>query len=195
MFVPYIVENTDRGETRHDVFSRLLKDRIVFISGEIESNLTNMVVAQLLFLSNADPDAPIKVYINSPGGSIIDGMSIVDCFNLIPNRIETVAIGQASSMGAILLAAGDKRRALPNSRILIHQPLGGVRGQCADIQISAKNIQQWKDILNKFLADRTGQPFEVIERDTDRDKILTPEEALAYGLIDEIVVPTPKKKG
>ncbi len=185
MIIPYVVD----GEKHWDVFSRLLKDRIIFIGSVINNEISNGVVAQLLFLSNQDPESPIRIYVNSPGGSVVDGMAIVDTMMLVPNPIETIVVGQASSMGAIIALAGDrgKRKMLPNSRILIHQPLGGARGQASDIQISAENILKWKKILNQYLSDRTGQPLEVIERDTDRDTIFDPAGALAYGLVDEIV--------
>lgn len=185
MIIPYVFE----GEKLWDVYSRLLKDRIIFIGSDITSELANAVVAQLLFLSNQDPEAPIKVYVNSRGGSIVDGMSIVDTMMVLPNDIETTVVGQASSMGAVIALAGTKgkRKMLPNSRILIHQPLGGIQGQASDIEISARNILRWKSIMNKYLSDRTGQPLEQIERDTDRDTVFTAEEALAYGLVDEVV--------
>ncbi len=185
MIIPYVVD----GEKHWDVFSRLLKDRIIFIGSVINNEIANGVVAQILFLSNQDPDALIRIYVNSPGGSVVDGMAIVDTIMLVPNPIETIVVGQASSMGAIIALAGDKgkRKMLPNSRFLIHQPLGGCSGQASDIQISAENILKWKKIINKYLSDRTGQPLSVIERDTDRDTIFAPEDALAYGLVDEIV--------
>lgn len=193
MFIPMTTEFIDGRETRFDIFSRLLKDRIIMLCSPINADVASAVIAQLLFLSGTDPEAEIKLYIQSPGGVITAGMAIVDAMRAIPNKVTTICIGQSSSMGAIILSAGDRRKILPNARVLIHQPLAGFEGQCSDIQISAKNVQRWKDILNQFLADRTGQPLERIEKDTDRDTIFTAEEAVAYGLVDEIVELADKK--
>lgn len=188
--VPIVVEQTNRGERSYDIYSRLLKDRIVFISEEINDLTANLVVAQLLFLEADDPDKDIHLYINSPGGSITAGMAIYDTMNYIKPDVSTICIGMAASMGAFLLAAGakDKRFALPNAEIMIHQPLGGYRGQASDIKIHAERILKIRAQINKIMSERTGQPLEVIERDTDRDNFMTSEEAVQYGLIDRILV-------
>lgn len=189
MFMPTVTEVVNGYEYRYDIFSRLLKDRIIYISGQIDSQLCAVVNSQLLFLAHTDPKAPIKIYMDSPGGSVVAGLSTYDIINFIPNTVEIVAVGQCASMAAFLLSSGTKgyRKALPNSRILIHQPLGGVSGQASDIEIGAKEILRLKDLLNQILAKNTNQPLEKIQKDTDRDYILTAEEAKAYGLIDEIV--------
>ncbi|MDO4799526.1 MAG: ATP-dependent Clp endopeptidase proteolytic subunit ClpP [Bacillota bacterium] len=187
-FVPYVIEQTGRGERSYDIYSRLLKDRIIFISGEIEDQMANLIVAQLLFLEAENPDKDINVYINSPGGSITAGMAIFDTMQHIKPKVSTICVGMAASMGAFLLAAGEKgkRYALPNAEVMIHQPLGGTKGQASDIKIQAERILQMRDKLNKILAERTGQPLERIEKDTDRDYFMSAEEALQYGLIDQI---------
>lgn len=187
-FIPYVIEQTSRGERSYDIYSRLLKDRIVFIGGEIEDNMANAIVAQLLFLEAEDPDKPVSIYINSPGGSITAGMAIYDTMKYIKCPVSTICIGMAASMGAFLLTAGDKgsRYALPNAEIMIHQPLGGARGQASDIKIQAERILKLRDKLNKIMAEATGQPLEVIERDTERDNFMEAEEAVAYGLIDKV---------
>ena len=192
--IPTVVESSHRGERAWDIYSRLLKDRIVFLGTTIDDNVANVIVAQLLFLESEDPDKDIFLYINSPGGSVTAGMAIYDTMQFIRPDISTICMGQAASMGAVLLAAGTpgKRRALPNSRVLIHQPLGGARGQASDIEIHAREIIRWKEILNQILADRTGQPIEKIAGDTDRDYIMTAPESLEYGLVDEILEKPPK---
>jgi ATP-dependent Clp protease protease subunit len=188
-FVPMVVEQTHRGETRHDIWSRLLVDRIVFLGTPIDDQVANLIIAQLLFLESQDPEKDIFLYINSPGGVITAGMAIYDTMNYIRPQVATTCIGQAASMGAVLLAAGakGKRRALPHSRVLIHQPLGGFRGQATDIEIHAREILKWKDSLNRVLATHTGQPIEKIAKDTDRDNIMGAEDARDYGLIDEVI--------
>ncbi len=188
-FIPMVVEQTHRGETRHDIWSRLLVDRIVFLGTAIDDQVANLIIAQLLFLESQDPEKDIFLYINSPGGVITAGMAIYDTMHYIKPDVATTCIGQAASMGAVLLAAGakGKRRALPHSRVLIHQPLGGFRGQATDIEIHAKEILRWKDTLNKTLAAHTGQPVEKIVRDTERDNIMRADEAKEYGLIDEVI--------
>ncbi|MFV9510620.1 ATP-dependent Clp endopeptidase proteolytic subunit ClpP [Tepidibacillus sp. LV47] len=195
-YVPYVIEQTNRGERAYDIYSRLLKDRIIFLGSAIDDAVANSVVAQLLFLESENPDKDIYLYINSPGGSITAGMAIYDTMQFIKADVSTIAIGMAASMGAFLLAAGakGKRYALPNSEIMIHQPLGGTQGSASDIEIHAKRILDMKKRLNQILSERTGQPLEKIERDTDRDNFLTAEEAKAYGLIDEIITSAPKAK-
>ena len=187
--VPYVVEQTSRGERTYDIYSRLLKDRIIFLGEEVNDASASIVVAQLLFLEAEDPEKDIHLYINSPGGSVTAGMAIYDTMQYIKCDVETICIGMAASMGAFLLAAGTKgkRYALPNSTIMIHQPLGGVQGQASDIKIQAEQILKIKDVINKILSDNTGKPIEQVERDTNRDYYLTPEEALKYGIIDEII--------
>jgi ATP-dependent Clp protease protease subunit len=184
-----VVEQTSRGERSYDIYSRLLKDRIIFLGSGIDDNVANSVVAQLLFLAAEDPDKDINLYINSPGGSITAGMAIYDTMQFIKPDVSTICIGMAASMGAFLLAAGapGKRIALPNSEVMIHQPLGGARGQATDIEIAARRILKMRDNLNKILSERTGQPLEVIERDTDRDNFLSAAEAKEYGLIDKVI--------
>ena len=188
-YIPYVVEKTGRGERSYDIYSRLLKDRIIMLSGEINDAVASSIVAQLLFLEAEDPDKDIYLYINSPGGVITSGMSIYDTMNYIKPDVCTICIGQAASMGAFLLSSGvkGKRYSLPHSRVMIHQPLGGAQGQATDIQIQAKEIQRMKDTLNEILAAQTGQPMEVIEKDTDRDNFMSAEEANTYGLIDEVI--------
>lgn len=192
--VPMVVEQTNRGERSYDIYSRLLKDRIVFLSGEIDDITANLVVAQLIFLEAEDPDKDIYLYINSPGGSITAGMAIFDTMQYIKCDVCTICVGMAASMGAFLLAAGTfgKRKALPNSEIMIHQPLGGAQGQATDIIIHAKRIQETKDKMSRILSERTGKPLEVIQNDVERDYFMSAEDAKEYGLIDEIIAP---KKG
>lgn len=187
--VPMVVEQTGRGERSYDIFSRLLKDRIIMISGEINDTTSNLVVAQLLFLESEDPDKDIYIYINSPGGSITAGMAIFDTMNYIKPDVATICVGMAASMGSFLLAAGTKgkRFALPNSEIMIHQPLGGFRGQATDIEIHARRILEIKKKMNKILAERTGQSLDTIEKDVERDNFMTAERAIDYGLIDSIL--------
>jgi ATP-dependent Clp protease protease subunit len=186
--VPMVVERTGRGERAYDIYSRLLKERIVFLGTEIDDMIANLVVAQLLHLESEDPDQDIALYINSPGGVITAGMAIYDTMQYIRCPVSTICVGQAASMGAVLLAAGEpgKRYALPNSRIMIHQPLGGVRGQAVDIEIHAREILRMRQDLNRILGHHTGQPLDKIERDTDRDNFLSAEEAQTYGLIDHV---------
>lgn len=192
--VPYVIEQTNRGERSYDIYSRLLKDRIIFLGGEINDTIANLVVAQLLFCEVDDPDKDVMLYINSPGGSVTAGMAIFDTMQYIKPDVSTVCVGMAASMGAFLLAAGTKgkRKALPNSEILIHQPLGGARGQASDIAIHAENILKTRDRLNRILSERTGQPLERIEKDTDRDHFMSAAEALDYGIIDDIIQPRNK---
>lgn len=189
--VPIVVEQTNRGERSYDIFSRLLKERIIFLGEEINDVTASLVVAQMLFLESEDPDKEIKLYINSPGGSISSGFAIYDTMQYIKCDVSTICIGMAASMGAFLLAAGTKgkRFALPNSEIMIHQPLGGTRGQASDIAIHAERIIRMKKRLNEILSERTGQPLEKIEKDTDRDNFMPAEAAKEYGLIDEVIVP------
>lgn len=191
--VPMVVEQTNRGERSYDIFSRLLKDRIIFLGDEVNNVTSNLVVAQLLFLEAEDPDKDIYLYINSPGGSITAGMAIYDTMQYIKPDVSTICIGMAASMGAFLLAAGakGKRYALPNSEIMIHQPLGGFQGQATDIDIHAKRILRTKETLNKILSERTGQSLSKIENDVERDYFMSAEEAHEYGLIDEVIT---KKK-
>lgn len=187
--IPYVIEQSPRGERSYDIYSRLLKDRIIMLSGEIEDNLASSIVAQLLFLEAEDNDRDIYIYINSPGGVITSGFSIYDTMNYIKPDICTICIGQAASMGAFLLSCGTKgkRYALPNSRIMIHQPLGGVRGQATDIEIQAKEILRMKDVLNNILAKNTGQKLSKIIKDSDRDFFMSALEAMDYGLIDKVL--------
>ena len=189
--VPIVVEQTNRGERSYDIYSRLLKDRIIFLSGEIDDVTANLVVAQMLFLEMEDPDKDISLYINSPGGSVTAGMAIYDTMQYLRCPVSTLCIGMAASMGAFLLTAGAKgmRRILPNAEVMIHQPLGGAQGQATDIAIHAEYIMKIKKKLNTILAQRTGQPLEKVEADTERDHFLSAEEALAYGIVDEIVAP------
>lgn len=187
--IPMVVEQTNRGERAYDIYSRLLKDRIIFLGSQVDDYAANLIIAQMLFLEAEDPDKDIHLYINSPGGSITAGMAIYDTMQLIRPDVSTICIGLAASMGAFLLAAGaeGKRFALPNSEIMIHQPAGGAQGQAVDIEIHAKRILRIRDELNKILAERTGQPLEKIARDTDRDYFMSPDEAKEYGLIDGIL--------
>ncbi len=187
--VPVVVEQTNRGERSYDIFSRLLKDRIIFLSDEVNDVTASLVVAQLLFLEGEDPDKDISLYINSPGGSITAGMAIYDTMQYVKCDVSTICVGMAASMGAFLLNAGakGKRYALPNSEVMIHQPLGGTQGQATDIQIHAERIIKMKKKLNEILSERTGQPLEVIERDTERDNFMSAEEAKEYGLIDHVI--------
>ena len=189
--VPYVLEQTSRGERTYDIYSRLLKDRIIFLGEEVNDVSANLIVAQLLFLESEDPGKDIHLYINSPGGSVTAGMAIYDTMQYIRCEVSTICIGMAASMGAFLLAAGakGKRRSLPNSEIMIHQPSGGAQGQASDIKIHAEQILRIRKKLNAILAARTGQPVSRIELDTERDNYMTADEALAYGLIDEIVQP------
>lgn len=188
-FIPYVIEQTSRGERSYDIYSRLLKDRIIFIGGEIEDVMANIVVAQLLFLEAEDPDKDINIYINSPGGSITAGMAIYDTIKHVRPSVSTICVGMAASMGAFLLAAGEKgkRYALPNSEIMIHQPLGGTRGQATDIQIHADRINRMKQQLNKILAEATGQKLSKIKIDTERDYFMTADEAKKYGIVDSVL--------
>jgi len=193
--VPMVVESTGRGERAYDIYSRLLKDRIVFIGGEIEDDMANLIIAQLLFLQNENADADIAIYINSPGGVITSGMAIYDTMQFVGCNVATYCLGQAASMAAVLLAAGTKgkRFVLPNSRILIHQPLGGARGTATDINIQAEEILRMRARLNEILAKHTGQPIAKIEEDVDRDHFMSSEEAVAYGLADQIIQSLLKK--
>jgi len=186
---PYVVEQTSRGERSYDIYSRLLVDRIVFLNGEVNDESAAAIVAQLLFLESQDPDKDISFYINSPGGSVTAGLAIYDTMNYIKCDVSTICIGLAASMGAFLLSSGakGKRISLPHSEIMIHQPLGGTQGQATDIQIHAERIIKMKDKLNRMLSEHTGQPLEVIQKDTERDNFMSAEEALKYGLIDKIV--------
>ncbi|WP_067727133.1 ATP-dependent Clp endopeptidase proteolytic subunit ClpP [Oceanobacillus damuensis] len=187
--VPTVIEQTNRGERAYDIYSRLLKDRIILLGSGIDDNVANSIVAQLLFLEAEDPDKDISLYINSPGGSITAGMAIYDTMNFIKPDVSTICIGMAASMGAFLLTAGEKgkRYALPNSEIMIHQPLGGTQGQATDIEIHAKRIIEIKRRMNEIMAQKTGQPLEVIERDTERDNFMTAQASVEYGLIDKIL--------
>ena len=189
--IPMVVEQSNKGERSYDIYSRLLKDRIVFLGGEVDDDSANLIVAQLLFLEADDPDKDISLYINSPGGSVTAGMAIYDTMQYIKCDVSTICIGMAASMGAFLLAAGakGKRRALPNSEIMIHQPLGGARGQATDVAIQAEQLVKIKKKLNGILSARTGQPIEKVQADTKRDNYMDAEAALAYGLIDEIIPP------
>ena len=187
--VPYVVEQTNRGERSYDIFSRLLNDRIIMLSEEVNDTTASLVVAQLLFLEAQDRDKDISFYINSPGGSVTAGMAIYDTMQFIKCDVSTICIGMAASMGAFLLAAGTKgkRLALPHSEIMIHQPMGGAQGQATDIKIQADLILRTREMLNRILSERTGKPLDVIERDTERDNFMTAEQAMAYGLIDRII--------
>ncbi len=189
VLVPMVVEQTSRGERAYDIYSRLLKDRIVFLGSPIDDNVANLIVAQMLFLESEDPKKDINLYINSPGGSVYAGMAIYDTMRYVKPAISTICVGLAASFGAVLLAAGDKgkRFALPNSRVMLHQPAGGAQGQAVDIDIHAREILKIRETLNEILADHTGQPVETIARDTDRDFFLSAEDAAKYGLIDEVL--------
>lgn len=187
--VPMVVEQTARGERSYDIYSRLLKERVIFLVGQVEDHMANLVVAQMLFLEAENPDKDISLYINSPGGSVTAGMSIYDTMQFIKPNVSTLCTGQACSMGAFLLNAGaeGKRFALPNSSVMIHQPLGGFQGQATDIDIHAKNILQTKQRLNELMAKHSGQPYEQLCKDTERDNFMTADEAKAYGLIDDVI--------
>jgi len=187
--VPYVTETTHRGETRHDIWSRLLVDRIVFLGTQIDDQVANLIIAQLLYLDSQDPDKDVGLYINSPGGVITAGMAIYDTMQFIRADVATMCVGQAASMGAVLLAGGakGKRSALPNSRVLIHQPLGGFRGQATDIEIHAREILRWREVLNQTLSNHTGQPLDRVAKDTERDNIMTAAQAAEYGLLDEVI--------
>ncbi|WP_298988249.1 ATP-dependent Clp endopeptidase proteolytic subunit ClpP [uncultured Campylobacter sp.] len=189
MVIPYVIEQTSRGERSYDIYSRLLKDRIVMLSGEIDDTVASSIVAQLLFLEAEDPDKDIYLYINSPGGVVTSGFSIYDTMNYIKPDVSTICIGQAASMGAFLLSCGTKgkRYALPNSRIMIHQPLGGAQGQATDIEIQAKEILRMKEILNGILSQNSGKDLAQVEKDTDRDFFMSAEDAVQYGLIDQVL--------
>ena len=191
--IPMVIEQSGRGERSYDIYSRLLRERVIFMVGPVNDQTANLVVAQLLFLESENPDKDISLYINSPGGSVSAGMAIYDTMNFIKPSVSTLCTGMAASMGAFLLAAGEKgkRFALPNSKIMIHQPLGGMQGQATDIEIHARDILKTKGTLNKILAQCTGQPLEKIERDTDRDYFLEAEEAKAYGLVGQVIAKRP----
>lgn len=197
MYIPIVVEQSGRGERAYDIYSRLLKERIIFLGGGIDDNVANLVIAQLLFLEAEDPDKDIHLYINSPGGVVTAGMAIFDTMNYIKAPVSTICVGQAASMGAVLLAAGEKgkRFSLGHSRIMIHQPLGGFQGQATDISIHAREILRMKDELNSILAELTGQQKEKVETDTDRDYFMSAEDARQYGLIDSIVFRKPETGG
>lgn len=194
--IPYVIEQTSRGERSYDIYSRLLKDRIIFIGDEINDQVANSVVAQLLFLEADNPEKDIHIYINSPGGSISAGFAIFDTMQLVKPDVNTICVGMAASFGALLLLAGTKgkRFALPNSEVMIHQPLGGVKGQATEIEISARRILKIREHINKIIAERTGQPVEKVARDTDRDFFMTAQEALEYGIIDKIIERTSEGK-
>ncbi|MBP6598748.1 MAG: ATP-dependent Clp endopeptidase proteolytic subunit ClpP [Giesbergeria sp.] len=191
--VPMVIEQSGRGERSYDIYSRLLKERVIFLVGEVNDQTANLVVAQLLFLESENPEKDISFYINSPGGSVTAGMAIYDTMNFIKPDVSTLCCGFAASMGAFLLAAGakGKRFSLPNSKVMIHQVLGGARGQATDIEIHARDILRTKDQMNRILAERTGQPLEKVQRDTERDYFLTADEAKDYGLIDEVISKRP----
>ena len=196
MLVPIVVEQSARGERAYDIYSRLLKDRIVFIGTPIDDVVSNLVIAQLLFLQMEDPDKDINIYVNSPGGSVTAGLAIYDTIQFVKPAVATYCVGQASSMGAVLLAAGTKgkRFALPNSRIMIHQPWGGVQGAASDISIQAKEILRLRERINEILSKHTGQPLEKIEKDTDRDYFMSADEAKSYGLVDDVISKPPARK-
>ncbi|WNB90780.1 ATP-dependent Clp endopeptidase proteolytic subunit ClpP [Bacillus sp. NEB1478] len=187
--IPMVVESTNRGERSYDIYSRLLKDRIIMLGSAIDDNVANSIVAQLLFLAAEDPDKDIAIYINSPGGSVTAGLAIYDTIQYIKPDVSTICIGMAASMGAVLLVAGaeGKRYALPNAEVMIHQPLGGTQGQATDMAIHAKRILQTRELLNKIISDRSGQPIEKVEKDTDRDYFMSAEQALKYGIIDKVI--------
>lgn len=190
--VPMVLEKTGLGERSYDIFSRLLRDNIIFIGFPINDTIANLVIAQMLFCSSESPDKTIRLYINSPGGSITAGLAIYDTMQYVPNEVETVCVGQAFSIAAVLLAGGTRgqRRALPNSRILVHQPMGGAGGQASDVERHAREILQWRDRLNEILAEQTGQPIERVAKDADRDFFMSAGEALEYGVIDEVLAPS-----
>ena len=186
--VPMVVEQTAKGERSYDIYSRLLKERIIFLTGQVEDNMANLILAQMLFLESENPEKDIYLYINSPGGSVTAGMAIYDTMNFIKPDVSTICVGQAASMGAFLLSGGakGKRFCLPNSRVMIHQPLGGFQGQASDFEIHAREIFSIKDKLNRLMAEHTGQPLDVVSRDTDRDNFMTASEAVEYGLVDSV---------
>ena len=196
MLVPYVVDQTSTGERSYDIYSRLLEDRIIFLTGEIDDNVANSIVAQLIYLEGKNPDKDISLYINSPGGSVSAGFAIYDTINYIKCDVSTICVGLAASMGAFLLASGTKgkRYALPNSEIMIHQPLGGAHGQASDIQIQARHIKNTKEKINRILAERSGQDLERVKADTDRDYYMSAQQAKEYGLIDDIFYTRKKKK-
>lgn len=189
ILVPFVVEQTGRGERSYDIYSRLLKDRIVFVGGQVTDEVANLVTAQLLFLESEDPEREINMYINSPGGSVTAGLAMYDTMQFVKPPVSTLCVGQAASMGALLLAAGakGKRYSLPHSRIMIHQLSGGFEGQAADIDIQAREALRLRDVLNQIISHHTGQPIKKVEKDTDRDNFLSPEQAVEYGLIDEVI--------
>lgn len=189
MPVPYVIEQTHRGERTYDIYSRLLKDRIILLGTEIDDDVANAIVAQMLFLESEDPDKEINVYVNSPGGSVTAGLAIYDTMQYVRPPVATICVGQAASMGAVLLLAGakGKRQALPNSRIMVHQPMGGARGQASDVEIHAREILRMRAMLNDLIAKHTGQSLERVEKDTDRDYFMSAQEAKTYGIIDEVV--------
>ena len=193
MYVPIVVEQSERGERSYDIYSRLLKDRIIFLGGPIDDNVANAVIAQMLFLEAEDPDKHIHLYINSPGGVVTAGMAIYDTMQYIKPDVSTICVGSAASMGAVLLTAGakGKRYALPHARVMIHQPLGGVQGQASEIEIHAREILRMREELNGILASRSGQDIEVVARDTDRDNFMSAQDAVEYGLIDEVLTREP----
>ncbi len=190
VLVPMVVEQTSRGERAYDIYSRLLKDRIIFLGSAIDDNIANLIVAQMLFLESEDPKKDINLYINSPGGSVYAGMAVLDTMRYVKPAISTICVGLAASFGAVLLSAGEKgkRFSLPNSRIMLHQPAGGAQGQAVDIEIHAREILKIRETLNQILADNTGQPVDTIARDTDRDFFMSAEDAKQYGLIDDILI-------
>jgi len=194
MLIPTVIEKSQFGERAYDIYSRLLKDRIVFLAGPIDDNIANIIIAQLIFLENEDPKQDIKLYVNSPGGYVTAGLAILDTMNFVKPDVQTICVGMAASMAAVLLSSGTKgkRFLLPNAEVMIHQPLGGTEGQASDIAISAKHILKQKDLLNRILAKNTGQPLDRIEKDTDRDFFMGAEEAKKYGLIDDIIKPRGK---
>jgi ATP-dependent Clp protease protease subunit len=191
--VPIVVEQSHRGERAYDIYSRLLKDRIIFLGTAIDDDVANLAIAQMLFLESEDPEKDINIYVNSPGGSVSAGLAIYDTMQYVKSGVSTICMGQASSMGALLLAAGEKGRryALPNARIMIHQPMGGFQGQASDIEIQSREIQRLKERLNGILSKHTGQPLETVTRDSDRDFYMSSEEAVSYGIVDEVVVRKP----
>lgn len=192
--VPIVIESSNRGERAYDIYSRLLRERIVFLVGPVNDQVANLVVAQMLFLESEDSEKPIHFYINSPGGSVTAGMSIYDAMKFVKAPVHTLCLGQAASMGAFLLSSGDERRALPHARIMIHQPLGGAQGQASDMEIQVAEMRRIKAMLNEILAKNTGKTLKQIEKDTDRDNFMSSEEAVKYGLIDEVVNVVPKVK-
>ncbi len=196
MLIPTVIEKTPQGERAYDIYSRLLKDRIIFLGDGIDEHVGNIIIAQLLFLANEDPKKDIYLYVNSPGGNIKDGLAIIDTMNFIKPDVSTIAMGMAASMGAMILSAGQKgkRFALPNAEVMIHQPLGGAEGQAADIEISARQILKHKDVLYKMLAKNTGQPLAKIEKDADRNYWMDANEAKKYGIIDDVITKAPQVK-